>query len=809
MENNTKRLLQLIASYSQVSDAEGQETWIMQVPLQVLIFEGIQSKIFDWDYSPMSIPVEDGRVILNISQESKEAIYKLLKENYIQTLKLTTNEHLNITCYQVNVKGRELLSQIDIEDRSLVTNLVQCSQCQSQLSVKRKDREYIVFCPGDSCFYEKKSTVTEAEDVSYFCMPYFPKKLTHFDYEHPEKNIKRLEAYLKKNPQGNIKDNLEKLSYFSEVRVLIGEWLPLNYNQLAALNSKLSHEDSFKHSKFTQKVDFFPDEIMVKVPKALTSVSLRDYHLTSYLDFEAASYLPEAPSIVQVEEFAVHVNYTGQARYGLELLAANQIHDKKIPLDFLPRILLDIQESSIKIMDTLLTNYQNQLMDVVYNNNAHCRNNYFFVIADGIKFIDKKKNLSLDTHKLTFQEVEDQNDKERHKMLEKILESSSLQNEVKQITKTIDKTYIFQDGSALIIGSAGSILLTQFLEKYEIFVTDFLFIMGTELFLDNLFTRLFLANDDLHRIQELIKECEVNPGKIGDLQKEISSVSNDCILLKEVRDYLEGSLQTFCRNITNRDQSTKNNYEKFELNKRIKILSLRIKELENTIKGTQEHLRGIAEITKVLNEKQFRRMQESLSRNTKSLEEVTKTSERSNMSLFILEIIMAGSLAFSIMNQLTGEWSISEELEFKNSLQKVFDTPGAWLGVSLLMWLFVAFLLLLLLHWIKKINSQVLTIKFVFYRPCNIEKLESYLAQKTKVSFECEKFSDCSQIVAFWQEKKVAHWHGCSPKIEISYDKTNSLLLSAGVEIGRPSVGLNEKEMEDIFLKDFQKHGII
>jgi hypothetical protein len=72
------KLLYLISCYSRNG-----KCWIRKVHLLVLIYEGIVSGAFDYDYAPFSDIVASRRIYLNISQEGRDDIDDLREANCI------------------------------------------------------------------------------------------------------------------------------------------------------------------------------------------------------------------------------------------------------------------------------------------------------------------------------------------------------------------------------------------------------------------------------------------------------------------------------------------------------------------------------------------------------------------------------------------------------------------------------------------------------------------------------------------------------------------------------------------------------
>ena len=791
---NRQRLLYLISLYSEPARPEEKGLWIRKVPLQVFMFEGVIREIFDWDYAPASVFTSEGRTFINISQEGEEDLYALLLDDYVHNLKLTTSEHRNITAYQITQRGQGFLDKIFIEDRDIVHGLVQCPQCQSRLMVQKRQEHFYLACEKAGCGYSYRSSITEAEDVSYFCIPYFLPTLSKFQYLPPSYIKKRLEHYFESNPQDNIKDTLEELIYLSNVKVLISEWLPFGSNHMAALNYKLGSNDRVQSAKFTQELDNAPDGTTIRIPESLTLVKVRDYSLASYVDFEAFIYLPEDPEIIQVEEFAVHIAATGYVRYGLEILAINNRDHDKISLDHLPRVLVDVLQDSTSIMETLLTNYQKNLIELVFQGKARYRDKYFFVIASDIRCFEHKEGEATAAE------------------LMRILSQNNYQDELNQVTEEVKETALFPDGTVLIVGSHGSILVTRTPEHYELLVSDFLFAMDLELFLNNFFVRLFTMNDELKDIENLIKNCETDPNAIATVQQMLSRISSDTILMAEVRSYLDEAVASFAQRLQRQYQNYGEHMQEaihtFNIAEMVKGLDVRIRDLKKVINGTQECLQGLTRVTEVISERQMRRIQEALSHNTRSLEDITKTNERSGMSLRILEIILAGSLAFNIMDQFTGEWSPSQNSILRPYLQKLFDIPGAWLLCSLLLWGGFAVGLFLLMRWLESFHAKAIATRIKLDMPCNIQALMHYLAGKEIVTRDADIFNIGNFIKVCWEEQNPELWMGNRPKMELVYDEKNGFVLSALVEVNRPTRDTTANRMRQALLQELNRAGV-
>ena len=107
-------------------------------------------------------------------------------------------------------------------------------------------------------------------------------------------------------------------------------------------------------------------------------------HQTINSNFEAEIRFREAPGVTQVESFGMSLNAEGTCFYGMQLEAVqNRIKDN-ISLDHLSRVLVDVHQDSSSIVDSLMSQYQRDLLDVVFVGDSINRNKISLVIANEI-----------------------------------------------------------------------------------------------------------------------------------------------------------------------------------------------------------------------------------------------------------------------------------------------------------------------------------------------------------------------------------------------------------------------------------------
>ena len=116
----------------------------------------------------------------------------------------------------------------------------------------------------------------------------------------------------------------------------------------------------------------------------LTSVDILDYTLTHHINFEAEIRFQEESGVVQVETFGVSLNAEGTCFYGMQVEAVMDRIKDNISLDHLARLLVDVQQDSSAIVDSIISEYQRELMQLIFLGDASNRNKVNLIIANEI-----------------------------------------------------------------------------------------------------------------------------------------------------------------------------------------------------------------------------------------------------------------------------------------------------------------------------------------------------------------------------------------------------------------------------------------
>ena len=100
---NHAKLLYMISKYAVTAQSKDEdESWIRNVPLLVLVYEGIVKGVLDFDYAPYSTLIShegvSRRSFMNVTQEGKSAVDDLREQNeeLMERLRLTESQLIQV-----------------------------------------------------------------------------------------------------------------------------------------------------------------------------------------------------------------------------------------------------------------------------------------------------------------------------------------------------------------------------------------------------------------------------------------------------------------------------------------------------------------------------------------------------------------------------------------------------------------------------------------------------------------------------------------------------------------------------------------
>ena len=753
LTENQNRLLYLVSLYSAIANSEEEsEQWIRAPSLNVLIYEGIVAQVLDYDYAPSSMSIENKRSYFNMSQEGRSDVDFLREEELLNGLKLSSKTFQPTTCYQISEKGAELVGKLSKSDRQAVQEMVFAPGTKDLLQVVWDGGEYWLRADG----YERQSTVTDTEDVSYVSSAYVPQCLRHGGRPTLSNAHRAHECGISDN---NIRDELDEVITLNSVSIIVSEFIPFGANQVVQLNNNLGSTERVQGGFFTALLDEEGDQTTFEVPPGLTSVNILDYSLTRHANFEADIHFPEAPGIVQVEMFGCSLNYTGVCFYGMQVEAVLDRIKDNISLDHLARLLVDVHQDSSKIVDACLSAYQRKLMNIIYLGDAAMRDKVNLIVANEIT---------------------------PHLTAEEYMDKGEYENELKQVIGDTRAAFDISEHDTLVFGAFGLLVAGPNARHHEPLLCSFIGFQALNLFVVNFFTRVFIVSNDIKDVRRQIAGAHMDPSALANVRGEITALSGDITVLEEILCYIQESLDIMPVPPEPPEQAGRSLYARLQIQDQKDALLARSMDLVKNVKGVRNEMELTTRMTDIVAEERTYLVHVESSKSLRDVVAGHSEQQRTANTLEMMQIILSGSLAFDILDRVTGEWTTMASDWMRGFVEPMIkSTPAVWFVTSMFFWLILAIVFIKILHNMAWKSAGVVTIRKTVNRLIYTAKLDRYLLDK-ELTYEEHEHGTTNEIVKIgWKAKDKREWGGASPHIGLTYDATSLYLLEITITYPR------------------------
>ncbi|KAJ0395757.1 hypothetical protein P43SY_005674 [Pythium insidiosum] len=811
-------LLYMLSRYAVCArSTQDQETWIRQIPLLVLMYEGIAAGILNFDYAPAALVIaQEGkpkRIWMNTTQDGKSAIDDLREANLINGLKLSTKDYHSVTAFQVSLRGLQLLGQVSKELKAKVDSFIFAPKPYrhellkiryipikdppdtEQLSVddpnapampswgfNSSDKQLPTSSSSsvandsvapkeesgfneegrfvlESIGYYRYSEVTETEDVSYVSSPFVPQCVRSPDAFQPlTSNAHR--AAEAASGQSNIRDELSEAITLMNPVCLIGEWIPFGSNQIVALNERLGSMDRCQGGLFTSLIDDRPTDTQFEVPPGLTQVRILDYDPVRFINFEAEINFPEEDGIVQVENFGIHLSVDGTIFYGIKVDAILDKRADRVSVDLLSRLLVDIHQDSSEVMDDLLSSYQCSLLDMVFLGDVANRGKFNMIIADqidpfmpGLEYMDR----------------------------------GDFENELKQVLGDIHCAYDIGEDSVMIVGRDGMLVAGSAGRRFEKVFVAYFSLLCREMFLRSFFTRIFVLEELLKRIRELIFRAKEDPNHITTIRAKLNQATSDLILFTDTLGYLLESLEFVKipqKSATGASIEEEEIFSYLDLVKQHHDILLRARDLEKLVHGAKYEIVNLRQMAEVLNASQLEDIFKTVEGNTKLLADSSIVTKKSGLSLEIIQLMLAGSFAFTVLDRIPGG---SLNIEAPQWVLDVFAEPiinvPFLFFVLNMVWMVIAIVILVVYKRRRHREVEIgrRTVRVKVSKPIDVVMFETFLATRSLQQQEsvCEASIEIRRVM--WNDFADTSPTYCS-KAASALVKTEPLTVKQHIE---------------------------
>jgi len=770
LTRNQNRLLYLISLYTHpAQSAEEQEGWIRKSALAVLMYEGITAKILDYDYAPTSVIVENRRIFINVSQEGKSDVDFLREEELLNGLKLQSREYWPVTCYQVSEKGLELISKLGRRDLRAVEEIAYAPTSKDLLHVRfdAKEANYVLETKSEERNgktvkvnnHTRVSDITYIEDVSYVSSAYVPQCLRRKGGRPTMSNAHKASLCRKKS---NIRDELDEVITLNSVSIIVAEFVPSGANQIVQLNENLGCMERVQGGFFTQEIDTSSTGTQLEVNPGLTTVDILDFSPTEHCNFEADIHYPEESDIIQVETFGVSVNGNGTNYYGMQVEAVMDRIKDNISIDHLSRLLVDVQQDSSRIIDSVMSAYQRRMLNLVYLNDRKNRGKVNLIIANEIT---------------------------PHLTAEEYMDKGEYENELKQILGDTRAAFDISEHDTLVFGQNGLLVAGANARHHEPILCSYISFCATDNFCRNFFVRLYLLLDDMNLLRKTMEAADLDPNIIVKVNAAHMKASRELTMMEEILTYMLESLETVEIPPEPPEQAGRTLYERLQLHAyRSQILN-RAKDLKKNLGGARHELKLLSDMLAFTKEHKAEQRARTLNDNSLALLTLQQTHLRNQWYLKLMMYFMAAMLSFRLCESFMGEFTISNTLWARDFVEALIRSSfNYWFFIQIIVWVLISVIVVQFAdrytHRAKgDVEYKIEMNKRVLWKNFNV-----FLARKEqarKRSCRCigypiaggfnsehrEANLNNHLVRRSWTEINSKVWGGCAPTITVWYDE--------------------------------------
>lgn len=806
------RLLYLVHLYTGRGDA-----WIRELPILVLVYEGIissgQKNCFEYDYAPALERVYGSAPrYMNISEEGRDDLDDLRELGLITALKVTSETYDHSTLLRISAKGTEFLSRV-ISSGTLDAASRRCVEALTGYPDHFLEVRYDV---AKSSFYlhdtnpsvrdrqePLRSSITDVEDVPYVSSAYVPPHFLSSPVFAPDpskgfrkaRRILRVEGMSEFEQKNRaIRDShLDENVLLDDVRVLFCEYVPMGSNEMVAFCATLGTGERMSGGLFCGEVSHKRHhDMVVGVDRAkLTKLKVLDADDVRYANVEADLLMTATASDVkiggvktnQIENFGINFRENGVVTYGFYVNGVADRIRESISVDLLARMLSDLHEDSSVLVANLFSDRQRAMLDKTFKGEPDNRERFVCVIAERA------------TPKLKAADY---------------MDGEAIENEIKQI---IGATYFAQDlneQEVFVLGSRGVLIFGPRSERHHKILAAYSELQARSLFIKNVFSSCFALSDALKKTRALIDDYQSDPLNFKRIRARLAEHMSTVTILHAVQKFVLESLDSM--DVTRErlsdvaDVASQTLYEALTFEDSCARLKRRAFDLEKVIDGCWNDLASLQEMTHVIGIRRKAHIKETIEGTTKSLEDAFRAQARNSTTLEITQVILSGSLAFDILDRFTGQYLSLEVRWVMESLFPYFiNVPMIWLIVNMLTWALVAVGLLWFMRKVKYMNCSVETKRITLNKPIRVSRWRRFVASR-KIDSTAFTEDKGARVVKYgWTEPSDKKWRGSPPKLEIVVDERYGFVLQASVVVNKRTCKLTAETIwrriwSDIFI---------
>lgn len=630
------KLLYLISLYALPAKTSADaENWIRDIPLKVIIFEGILAGILDLDFCPtmVALSLEDRtkNVYLNMSHESISMISELHLSGLISAIKMQSIAFITSVSYQLSLQGLEFIELIpqDIKEavNSFAFHIYKSSKrrgsSKSYLIQTMYDGEHFMIWTQKGVL--KQSKITEPEAVAFVGSPFLPISLRFSTLIPLRSNSMRASECATGMKALKSKDFV----VLSQVHILVAEWIPFGQNQLFALIERTGAAERCKGGMFAAAAvtKTTPDSATLEMSPGLTQVTVLDYDYGKGINFQAHIEMPHsADDIVQLEELGVHVSVDGLCSYGMRIEALQDRLADAINIDQLARLLVHIQQDTSVLSNDLMSAFQRSLMERIFHGETLTRFKYTVLFCE--------------LSNLGSQDIS------------AYIDNGDCEAELNQVLGPIYRSKNVNNMFQVLQGTNGLLVVGRGVRSFEKIILQFVHAQVRMRFLEHLFIRTYRIMHDSIDIRNLVAECSKDPQNLESARSKFNELTTDLTTCEEVHQFLVLSIQTpdwSCTESVSKDHA--DFFKALDTGHFRTVVEQRLADLKKLISSTRVN---IANLNESMRRAQHTQCMESfliMQRSTHGSAVSTAGDRKYDAALSVTNTAVLVSFAFTLLNR--------------------------------------------------------------------------------------------------------------------------------------------------------------
>jgi len=227
-------------------------------------------------------------------------------------------------------------------------------------------------------------------------------------------------------------------------------------------------------------------------------------------------------------------------------------------------------------------------------------------------------------------------------------------------------------------------------------------------------------------------------------------------------------------------------YERLQIHELKGQVVRRVKDLKKNMNGAIHDLEVLRETSQIVSETRMFNLNEAIVYNTRNLCTLQDANERMSSSLEIMQVVLSGSLAFDILDRITGDWTVVNTEWMRDFVEPMLrNTPLMWFLLNMAFWFILGSVIIKFMHYLNYRAQGIITLRMKMMKKINVENLSKYLHTKqiSKEDRDYEKVTDVVNVTFEADDKR--DWGNARPVISLEYEELNGYMLTMTLAYNR------------------------